>query len=136
MSERVLITVLLLRLCYIISSESNIGNSWVIDKPYHIKLSRVHLAGIRNVFLWRIHFLYLLIIIYLCIGECPRNSPFLKNDGAGAPKAPRPIVFKEWRDTRTFYNLKSTHCTLLILLIINLVKNKSLCIVSKVQREQ
>jgi hypothetical protein len=32
---------------------------------------------------------------------------------------PRPIVFKEWRDTRTFSNLKSTHCTLLILLIIN-----------------
>jgi hypothetical protein len=49
---------------------------------------------------------------------------------------PRPIVFKEWRDTRTFSNLKSTHCTLLILLIINLVANKSLCIVSKVQREQ
>jgi lipopolysaccharide/colanic/teichoic acid biosynthesis glycosyltransferase len=34
---------------------------------------------------------------------------------------PRPIVFKEWRDTRTFSNLKSTHCTLLILLMINLV---------------
>jgi hypothetical protein len=29
--------------------------------------------------------------------------------------------FKEWRDTRTFSNLKSTNCTLLILLIINLV---------------
>jgi hypothetical protein len=40
---------------------------------------------------------------------------------------------KEWRDTRTFSNLKSTHCTLLILLIINLVTKKSLCIVSKVQ---
>jgi len=38
---------------------------------------------------------------------------------------PRPIVFKEWRDTRTFSNL--------ILLIINLVTRKSLCIVSKVQ---
>jgi hypothetical protein len=38
---------------------------------------------------------------------------------------PRPIVFKEWRDTRTFSNLKSTHCTLLILLIINLVTKKS-----------
>jgi hypothetical protein len=37
---------------------------------------------------------------------------------------PRPIVFKEWRDTRTFSNLKSTHCTLLILLIINLVTKK------------
>ena len=46
---------------------------------------------------------------------------------------PRPIAFKEWRDTRTFSNLKSTHCTLLILLIINLVTKKSLCIVSKVQ---
>ena len=46
---------------------------------------------------------------------------------------PRPIVFKEWRDTRTFSNLKSTHCTLLILLIINRVTKKSLCIVSKVQ---
>ena len=37
---------------------------------------------------------------------------------------PRPIVFKEWRDTRTFSNLKSTHCTLLIWLIINLVRQK------------
>jgi hypothetical protein len=46
---------------------------------------------------------------------------------------PRPIVFKEWRDTRTFSNLKFTYCTLLILLIINLVTKQSLCIVSKVQ---
>ena len=68
-----------------------------------------------------------------CIGECPSNSPFLKDNGAEAPKAPRPIVFKKWRDTRTFSNLKSTHCTLLILLIINLVATKRLCIVSKVQ---
>jgi hypothetical protein len=49
---------------------------------------------------------------------------------------PRSIVFKEWGDTRTFSNLKSTHCTLLILLIINLATKKSLCIVSKIQREQ
>ena len=69
----------------------------------------------------------------LCIGECPSNSPFLKNNGAEAPKGLRPIVFKEWRDTRTFSNLKSTHCTLLIWLIINLETKKSLCIVSKVQ---
>ena len=61
----------------------------------------------------------------LRIGECPSNSPFLKNN-----------VFKEWRDTRTFSNLKSTNCTLLILLIINIVTKQSLCIVSKVQREQ
>ena len=77
--------------------------------------------------------------IYLCtirIGECPSNSPFLKNNGAEAPKGLRPIVCNEWRDTRTFSNLKSTHCTLLILLIINLVTKKSLCIVYKVQREQ
>jgi hypothetical protein len=39
-------------------------------------------------------------------------------------KGPRPIGFKEWRDTRTFSNLKSTHCTLIILLIINLVTKK------------
>ena len=58
------------------------------------------------------------------IGECPSNSPFLKDNGAEAPKGPRPIVFKEWRDTRTFSNLKSTHCTLLIVLIINLVTKK------------
>jgi hypothetical protein len=58
----------------------------------------------------------------VCIGECPSNSPFLKNNGAEAPKVPIPIGFKEWRDTRTFSNLKSTHCTLIILLIINLVK--------------
>jgi hypothetical protein len=67
------------------------------------------------------------------IGECPSNSPFLKDNGAEAPKGPRSIVFKEWRDTRTFSNFKSTHCTLLILLIINLVTKKSMCIVSKVQ---
>ena len=72
----------------------------------------------------------------LRIGECPSNSPFHKNNGAEAPKGPRPIVFKEWRDTMTFSNLKSTHCTILILLIINLVTKKGLCIVSKVQREQ
>jgi hypothetical protein len=60
----------------------------------------------------------------LRIGECPSNSPFFKNNGAEAPNGPRPIVFKEWRDMRTFSNLKSTHCTLLILLIINLVTNK------------
>ena len=60
----------------------------------------------------------------LCIGECPSNSPFLKNNGAETPKGPRPIGFKEWRDTRTFSNLKSTHCTLIILLIINLVTKK------------
>ena len=65
------------------------------------------------------------LYLSLCIGECPSNSPFLKNN-----------VFKEWRDTRTFSNLKSTNCTLLILLIINLVTKQSLCIVSKVQREQ
>jgi membrane-associated HD superfamily phosphohydrolase len=43
------------------------------------------------------------------------------------------IITRSHRDTRTFSNLKSTHCTLLILLIINLVTKKSLCIVSKVQ---
>jgi hypothetical protein len=45
------------------------------------------------------------------------------------------IIFKEWRDTRTFSNIKSTHCTLLILFIINLVTKKVcvVCIVSKVQ---
>jgi hypothetical protein len=60
----------------------------------------------------------------LRIGECPSNSLFLNNNGAEAPKGQRPIVFKEWRDTRTFSNLKSTHCTLLIVLIINLVTKK------------
>jgi hypothetical protein len=30
-----------------------------------------------------------------CIGKCPSNSPFLKNNGAEPPKGPRPIVFKE-----------------------------------------
>jgi hypothetical protein len=52
------------------------------------------------------------------VGECPHISPFLKNNGHPALLGPR---------------LKSTHCTLLILLIINLVTKKSLCIVSKVQ---
>jgi hypothetical protein len=64
-------------------------------------------------------------MLHVCIGEYPSNSPFLKNNGAEG--------FKEWRDTRTFSNLKSTHCTLLILLIINLVTKTSLCIISKVQ---
>jgi hypothetical protein len=72
----------------------------------------------------------------LRIGEFQVTLHFLKNNGAEAPKGPRPIVFKEWRDTRTFSNLKSTHFTLLIVLIIYLVTKKSLCIVSKVQREQ
>jgi hypothetical protein len=53
--------------------------------------------------------------MHLSIGECPSNSPFLKNNGAEAPKGPRSIGFKEWRDTRTFSNLKSTHCTLIII---------------------
>jgi exonuclease III len=67
----------------------------------------------------------------LSIGEC--NSPFLKNNGAEATKGPRPIVFKEWRDTRTFSNIKSTHCTSFIVLIVNLITKTNLCIVSKVQ---
>jgi accessory gene regulator protein AgrB len=62
-----------------------------------------------------------------------RSEMIFLHSGAEAPKGPRPIVFKEWRDTRTFSNLKSTHCTLLILLIINLVIKKCLCIVSIVQ---
>ena len=70
------------------------------------------------------------IVVTLRIGECPSNSPFLKYNGAEAH-----CFFKEWRDTRTFSNLKSTHCTLLILLIINLVTKKCRCIVSKVERE-
>ena len=82
----------------------------------------------KNATFWRSYYL-----CKLCIGECPSNSPFLKNNGAEAPKDPRPIDFKEWRDTRTFSNVKSTHCTLLIWLIINLVTKKGLCIVSKVQ---
>jgi hypothetical protein len=43
----------------------------------------------------------------LRIGECPSNSPFLKNNGTEAPKGPRPIDFKEWRDTRTFSRVMS-----------------------------
>ena len=70
--------------------------------------------------------LFFFINCGVCIGECPSNSPFLKINGAEAH------YFKEWRDTRTFSNLKSTHCALLILLIINLV-TKKVCIVSKVQ---
>ena len=61
---------------------------------------------------------------YIMYRRMSSNSPFLKNNGAEAPKGPTPIVFKKWRDTRTFYNLKSTHCTLLIFLIINLVTKK------------
>jgi hypothetical protein len=33
----------------------------------------------------------------LSIGECPSNSPFLKNNGAEASKAKLSIIFKEWR---------------------------------------
>ena len=36
----------------------------------------------------------------ICIGECPSNSPFLKNNGAETPKGARPIVFKEWRELK------------------------------------
>jgi hypothetical protein len=60
------------------------------------------------------------IAFYIVTNYTKSNSPFLKDNGADAPKGPSPIVFKEWRDTRTFANLKSTHCTFLIVLIINL----------------
>ena len=30
----------------------------------------------------------------LCIGECPSNSPFLKNNGGEFPKGPRPIFLR------------------------------------------
>ena len=73
---------------------------------------------------YRTHLEWRKSIIVIRIGECPSNSPFLKNNGAEVPKGPRPIVFKEWRDTSTFSNLKSAHCTLLIVLIINLVTKK------------
>ena len=41
------------------------------------------------------------IIHFSSIGECPSISQFLKNNGAEASKGQRPIVFKEWRETRT-----------------------------------
>ena len=70
----------------------------------------------------------------ICIGECPSNSIFLKDNGAEAPKGPTSIVFKEWRDTRTFSNLKSTRCTLLILLIIGIVYGMCPIVIKSVQQ--
>jgi hypothetical protein len=78
-------------------------------------------TGLINTLQYKLAGLYYLksfnprhLLCVLRTGECPSNSPFLKNNGAEAPKGLSPIVFKEWRDTRTFSNLKSTHCTLLI----------------------
>jgi hypothetical protein len=101
--------------------------------PAHFPdLVQVHQQKVVDIGRWDFIYIYTCLLTSR-IRECPSNSPFLKNNGAEDPKGPRPSVFKEWRDTMTFCNLKSTHCTLLILLIINLVTNKSLCIVSKVQ---
>jgi hypothetical protein len=72
---------------------------------------------------------YDIIVYFLYLASCSEHFiSIIRDNGAEAPKGLRPIVFKEWRDTRTFSNLKSTHCTLFILLIINLVTKKSLCI--------
>jgi hypothetical protein len=43
---------------------------------------------------------------HLRIGECPSNSPFLKNNGAEAPKGPRPIGFKEMERYEDILQLK------------------------------
>jgi hypothetical protein len=82
---------------------------WVDFKLENVLVSLHSHDLIHNEILPKEHFVF-----NFCIGECPSNSPFLKDNGAEAPKGPRPIVFKEWRDTRTFSNLKSTHCTLLL----------------------
>ena len=44
----------------------------------------------------------------LGIAESPSICPFLKNNGDEAPKVPSPNLFQEWRDTRTFSDLKYT----------------------------
>ena len=36
------------------------------------------------------------------VGECPRISPFLKNNGPRLLRSLRSIIFKEWRVTLTF----------------------------------
>ena len=101
--------------------------------PAHFPgLAQVHQQKMLDIGIWDFIYIYTCLLT-LRIGECPSNSPFLKNNGAEVPKRPRPFVFKEWRDTMTFSNLKSTHCTLFILLIINLVTKKCMCIVSNVQ---
>ena len=133
-----------MKLSYFLPLVFVILNGNVFDVRAHGKFfycRQIEFSNLKYSFLFRCCFILFVtsltrIIDMLCIGECPSNSPFLKNNGAEDPKVPRPIVYKEWRDTRTFSNLKSTHCTLLILLIIKLVTKKSLCIVSKVQREQ
>jgi hypothetical protein len=121
---------------YIHSVHKHRGNSFRLQN-YKMRLKQIRLNWINSKQVKKlILFTNVFFSWSLCIGECPSNSPFLKNNGAESTKGPSPIVFKEWRDTRTFSNLKSTHCTLLIWLIINLVAKKSLCIVSEVQREQ
>jgi hypothetical protein len=47
------------------------------------------------------------------LGTFGASAPLFLRNGE-LLEVPRPIIFKEWRDTRTFSNLKSTHCTLLI----------------------
>jgi hypothetical protein len=109
-----------------------IRNSAYMYEDYDMRNeTKANIPGTNEVFYLYTPFARCSILSFLhcvCIGECPSNSPFLKNNGVEAPKGPRPIVFKECRDTRSFSNLKSTHCTLIILLIINLVTKKSLCI--------
>jgi hypothetical protein len=68
------------------------------------------------------------------IGECPSNSPFLKNNGAEAPKRQRPIVFEGMERYKDILQLK-IHPLYFINFIdyYNLVTKNNLCIVSKVQ---
>ena len=47
-----------------------------------------------------------LVIQNVRIGECPSDSPFLRNNVAEAPKVSRLIVFKDWRDTEDILQLK------------------------------
>ena len=63
-------------------------------------------GALMHVYVWEhIH----VVSLYVhCIGECPSIAPFLKNNGPRPRKGPRPIVFKEWNDTRTFAYVKST----------------------------
>ena len=61
-----------------------------------------YLAKILLLVCWAFY----LFKVQLRIEVSPSICPFLKNNGDEAAKGPSPIIFQEWTDTRTFFNLK------------------------------
>jgi hypothetical protein len=89
-------------------------------KKMNAFLAPIDIGLIKSFFFNLLNFLDILFMLLYDEIDCydaPKSGAIVdhycrpyKNNGAEAPKVPRPIVFKELRDTRTFSNLKSTHC--------------------------